>query len=189
MKRSDNQGILATLAVTLALAIVPAAHGFNLDSDTPIRVTADSARLDDTTGTATYTGNVDVVQGNTRLTADKVVLYRNEEGVSRMEAEGSPAHYREPTRNGEGMTDARALEITWSADENLVVFEREAFIEQGRNEFRGDRILYDTLRRVVTAEGNRENTSGGGRVEMVIQPRNSGNSNDEQGSDGSSQGQ
>lgn len=188
MKRSGNQGILAGLMITMALAMTPAAHGFDLNSDTPIKVTADSARLDDTAGTATYTGNVDVVQGNTRLTADRVVLYRNTEGVNRMEAEGTPAVYREPTRNGEGMTDARALEITWSADENLVIFEREAVIEQGQNEFRGNRILYDTLQRVVTAEGGQSNDNGG-RVEMVIQPRNAGNSNDGQGTDGSSQSQ
>lgn len=195
MKRSGNWirtgqcGLAAGLTTALALLCAPVAHGFNLDSDTPIKITANSARLDDTSGTATYTGDVEVTQGETRLTADRVVLYRNAEGISQMEAEGNPAHYREPSRSGEGMTDARALEITWSAEESLVVFDGEAFIEQGPNEFRGYRILYDTLDRVVTAQGNPGSDNGDGRVEMVIQPRNTGNSDNGQGSDGSSQGQ
>jgi lipopolysaccharide export system protein LptA len=132
---------------------------------------------------------VELVQGNTRLEADRVVLYRDTEGLSRIEASGAPAHYRQPAREGEGMTDASALNITWSAKDNQLTFEREAVIEQGDNTFKGDIIHYDTLKRVVTAEGGRREDGGSGRVEMVIQPRNAGQSSNGEGSDGSSQSQ
>jgi lipopolysaccharide export system protein LptA len=82
------------------------------------------------------------------------------------------------------------MEITWSADNSVVTLEKQARIEQGDNEFRGEIIHYDTARRVVTAEGGDRNTDeSSGRVEMVIQPRNSSQSDNETGSDGSSQGQ
>ncbi|MBW4933845.1 lipopolysaccharide transport periplasmic protein LptA [Marinobacter sp. F4206] len=185
MKLANNR-LWTLLAITLALSFTGPASAFNLDSDLPITVSADNARLDDAQGIATYNGDVELVQGRTRLTAERVVLYRNAEGLSRIEASGKPARYQQPTRNGEGETDARALNITWSADENRLTFEREAIIEQNGNLFRGDVIHYDTVRRVVTAEGGTKTETGSGRVEMVIQPRSTGGI---QGSDGSSESQ
>ncbi|AHI30456.1 organic solvent tolerance protein OstA [Marinobacter salarius] len=181
------------LALTLTVGM-PFAAAFDLESDQPIRVNADNARLDEGQGIATYTGSVEMSQGDANLMADKVVLHRDENGVSRIEATGTPARYRQPAMEGQGETDARALTITWSASDNRVTFRREAVIEQGGNLFRGDVIHYDSAERVVTAEGSADQGDGSGRVEMVIQPRgNSGNNPDNnpngQDTDGSSQGQ
>ena len=170
MKPETNRNRRLLAALLTALIAGPVA-AFDLDSDTPIKVSADNARLDDGKGIATYTGEVELEQGNTHLTADRVVLYRTQEGLSRIEASGSPARYRQPTRGGEGETDARAMNITWSATDNQLTFERDAVIEQNGNLFRGDVIHYDTAARVVTAEGGADSAEGSGRVEMVIQPR------------------
>lgn len=164
-------------AALLFLAMVNPAAAFDLDSELPIKVTADTARLDDAQGQATYTGDVVLVQGQTRLTADRVVLYRNEAGLSRIEASGTPARYRQPAREGNGETDARALNITWSGADQRITFEREAVIEQNGNLFRGDVIHYDTQARVVTAEGGTGTSEDSGRVEMIIQPRSTDSSN------------
>ena len=166
------------LATILAAGLASPALAFDLGSDEPITVSADSARLDDGKGIATYTGAVELVQGKTRLTAERVVLYRSADGLNRIEATGSPARYQQPVTNGEGETDAKALNITWSASDKQLIFEREAEIEQNGNLFRGDIIHYDTEQRVVTAEGSKDTGSGPGRVEMVIQPGNGNISND-----------
>ena len=181
-----NRGLMAAL---LAITMTGPAAAFELDSDIPIKVTADNARLDDNQGIATYTGDVELEQGETHLSAERVVLYRDENGLNRIEAFGSPARYRQPTREGEGETDARALNITWSATDQRLIFERQAVIEQNGNLFRGDIIHYDTARRVVTAQGGADSGEGSGRVEMVIQPRSTDRRTDRQESDGSSEGQ
>ncbi|TGN40007.1 lipopolysaccharide transport periplasmic protein LptA [Marinobacter confluentis] len=184
-KSRKASAILPLLLVLFA----PVTGAFELDSDTPIRVSADNARLDDSQGIATYTGDVEMSQGNILLTADRVVLHRSENGVSRIEANGQPARYNQPAVEGQGETTAQALNITWSADDNRVTFEREAVIEQDGNLFRGDLIHYDSVERVVTAEGSADQGDGGGRVEMVIQPRNSRSSENGQEADGSSESQ
>ncbi|EON93738.1 OstA family protein [Marinobacter lipolyticus SM19] len=181
-----NKPIRNFTVALAALLFAGSAVAFSLDSDVPITVKANSARLDDSKGVATYTGNVLLTQGATELTADRVILYRDTNGLRRIEATGQPAHYRQPARDGQGETDARALNITYSAPESRLTFEREAVIEQNGNLFRGDIIHYDSVDRVVTAEGSASNDNGNGRVEMVIQPRSSQNRQD---SDGSSQGQ
>jgi lipopolysaccharide export system protein LptA len=161
------------LLLWLMLALPMTAGAFDLESDQPIRVNADSARLDDMTGIATYTGDVRVQQGNTRLEADRVVLYRDDQGLTRIEAEGEPARYRQPAKDGSGQTDARARRITYSAPDSRLVFEEQAVIEQNGNRFSGNRIDYDSTQRVVTATSSPQNDNGSedGRVEMIIQPR------------------
>ena len=176
MRLGMSLGLAALLVSTPGLA-------FDLDSNIPINVAANSARLDDAKGVATYTGDVELVQGDTRLFAQEVVLYRDINGLNRIEATGTPAHYVQPTANGKGETDAKALTITWSATEKQLTFERDAVIRQTGNIFRGELILYDTVNRVVTAQGSIEAGSGSGRVEMTIQPRST------QESDGRSQSQ
>jgi len=189
-RRATGVPMVAAVLLTLGLTLgTSPAIAFDLESDEPIRVNADNARLDDAQGIATYTGSVEMTQGDANLIADRVVLHRDENGVSRIEATGNPARYRQPATEGQGETDARALTITWSASDNRVTFEREAVIEQGGNLFRGNVIHYDSAERVVTAEGSSDQ-GGDGRVEMVIQPRgNSDNTSDRQDTDGSSQGQ
>lgn len=175
------------VAALLAVVITGPAAAFDLDSDSPIRVTADNARLDDGQGMAVYTGDVELEQDSTRLNADRVVLYRTANGLSRIEATGTPARYRQPTPEGGGETDARALNITWSATDSQLTFEREAVIKQNGDLFSGDVIHYDTTGRVVTAEGSAGD--GDGRVEMIIQPRSTDTTTDEQETDGRSESQ
>lgn len=160
------------ISFTLSVLVAGPAAAFDLNSGEPIAVSADHARLDDNKGTATYTGDVVVTQKQTRLTADRVVLYRDQTGVNRIEAFGNPAHYQQPAADGNGETKARALNITYAAKNNELIFEREAVIHQQGNLFKGDRILYDTKARVVTAESKPGDKNSTGRVEMVIQPRN-----------------
>ncbi|WP_166264328.1 lipopolysaccharide transport periplasmic protein LptA [Marinobacter caseinilyticus] len=168
-----NNNAVRWLLTSLIIGFCAApAVAFDLDSDSPIAVSADNARLDDTKGVATYNGDVVVTQDNTRLTADKVVLYRDADGLNRIEAYGKPARYQQTAANGEDETDARALSITYSARESRLTFEREAVVEQAGNIFRGDQIDYNTAERIVTAKGSRDDSSDSqGRVEMVIQPR------------------
>lgn len=170
------------------------AAAFDPDSNQPIRVTADSARLDEGLGIAIYTGDVKLIQGEARLEADEVELQRNNQGIQRIEATGSPAHYFQPARGQQKATDASARSIVWSAEDDIVTLRKQARIQQGASEFRGDVIQYDARQRIVTAKGGESAEGASGRVEMVIQPGNtqqpnSGQSNNETGSDGSSQGQ
>lgn len=165
--------------LALLVVLVPAvpALAFNLDSGEPIRITADSARLDDNRGIAIYQGNVKVRQAGTVLTADRVDVHRDAEGLDRIDARGRPATYDRPATAAQSATHAEALQIQYSARDNLLRFEKEAVVKQGNDEFRGAVIHYDTANRIVTGEGRTAEGEGSGRVEMVIQPRGESSSN------------
>lgn len=161
-------------------------QAFDMDSDVPIAVSANNARLDDNAGKATYSGNVVIAQAGTRLFADRVELYRDEEGLSRILAYGDPARYEQAEAAENPATDARANEIVFDSVDNVLTFRDNAVIEQAGDIFRGDIIRYDTEDRVVTAE--RGESEGSSQVEMVIQPRrSSGRASDQGDSDGAAQ--
>ncbi|WP_228151223.1 lipopolysaccharide transport periplasmic protein LptA [Tamilnaduibacter salinus] len=166
----------ARLLIALLGLMMPALAGaFDLQSDAPIRVNADHARIDEGAGEATYTGNVIVRQNETTLTAEKVVLHRQDGVLKQIEATGEPAHYTQPARNDRPKTDAEAHVIIYSAGDNRILLRQQAVIRQAGNVFRGERIDYDTAKRVVTATGS--DTNPDGRVEMIIQPGNQSGDN------------
>ncbi|MFW5824297.1 MAG: lipopolysaccharide transport periplasmic protein LptA [Marinobacter sp.] len=166
------------MALLLLLTAATPALAFDPDSDEPIRISADSARLDDNQGIAIYRGDVEVRQGEVLLTADRVDVHRSAEGLDRIDAHGQPATYDQPATETESATYAEALEIHYSAGDSLLRFEEEAVVKQGDDEFRGALINYDTAERVVTGEGRTAEGKGSGRVEMVIQPRGNRSSDD-----------
>ena len=166
------------LAGLLAAVLTAPLYAFDLESEQPIKVASDSARLDDQKGTATYTGNVRVTQGKAMLTADRVVLHRgDEQSLNRMKATGEPATYEQPKTQQGPAVYAEGETIIYAADKDRITFERSALIRQQGDTFRGNRIVYNLTERIVTASSSKEDDSD--RVEMTIQPnRESGNDND-----------
>jgi lipopolysaccharide export system protein LptA len=87
------------LLVSLGLATSVAAQGANIpfgntahDGAQPVEVTSERLDIDQTDGTAIFTGNVIVVQGELRLSADRVrVEFGTEEPreIERLHADGS----------------------------------------------------------------------------------------------------
>ena len=161
--------ILPRLAIFLMIAGASCtAAGFDLDSDKPVRIESRTARLDDKAGTATYTGNVRVTQGEARLEAQRVVLTRKNGALDSMEATGEPATYEQPETPNAPALYAEGNRIHYAAGKGLIVFEQNALIRQAGDRFRGNRISYDLEERVVTASS--ADGDDDDRVRMTIQP-------------------
>ncbi|MEQ1755594.1 MAG: lipopolysaccharide transport periplasmic protein LptA [Micropepsaceae bacterium] len=62
--------------------------GMGRDSDQPISITADSTTADMRAETATYAGNVHVVQGNLHLRADTLSIKATNGAIEHIEAQG-----------------------------------------------------------------------------------------------------
>ena len=169
--------------LALTLAVCPVSHVLALPSDSsqPIRIQADSATLDDKRNTAVYTGNVIITQGSMRLTGGRVTLSTNANGeLNTMVTYGSPATYQQTPEANKAPVKARAQTIEYHADRETIVLIQEAFLEQSGNTFQGDYVSYDIPRQVVDAgrgseSANGSQNGGGGRIEIVIQPRSRSN--------------
>lgn len=87
--------LIRTALFVIALPISAAALPVMAQSQAPVEVEADRLDLDQRAGTAVYSGNVDIRQGNMQLRGDRVEIQRNDAGeLSRAIATGGRAYIR-----------------------------------------------------------------------------------------------
>ena len=143
------------------------------DSRQPINISADSASINDKTGVTVYSGDVEITQGSMTILGARVELHRNKAGdIDRIVSTGSPARFSQQPIKSEPMTHAYGQRMEYQISRQRISIENNARVEQGKDEFTGQRIVYNMKDAVVNAYGSK---SGDTRVKMVIQPRSTGN--------------
>ena len=135
------------------------------DRSQAINVEADKASISKKTGTSTYSGNVVVKQGSMRISAEKLVVHTKHGKLQMMRAQGGPVEFKQQAKDNKNIY-ASAQTMTYQANTNIIIFEKNAELRQGANKFASNRIIYDINKDTVNA-GKK---SGGDRVTITIQP-------------------
>jgi lipopolysaccharide export system protein LptA len=162
------------------------------DKDQPVQIEAASLEVRDKNKMATFSGDVQVVQGDTTMKCQKlVVFYGQEVGIAQKEAgQGAPAPETKPALAGpKGAQNIRRIEARGgvtvitkdqNASGDLGVYDLIAktitltgnvVVSQGQNVIHGERVVVDTVTGNARVESN--NQGGGGtpsRVRALIQP-------------------
>ncbi|QEW22795.1 Lipopolysaccharide export system protein LptA precursor [Marinibacterium anthonyi] len=134
---------LALTAVWLASTAM--AQGTNLafgglkaDPTKPVEVTSDTLDVDQSDGTAVFTGNVVVGQGEMRLSATRVqVVYKQDKsGIDRLIATGDVVLVNGPDA-------ANAEKADYSIDTGIVVMTGNVLLTQGQNALSGEQLNVD----------------------------------------------
>ncbi|MCF3973848.1 lipopolysaccharide transport periplasmic protein LptA [Paracoccus salsus] len=155
--------MLRPLTIALLLAAAPAAAqdigfgGVKADISAPVEVAADRLAVDQADGSAVFTGNVVIGQGEMRLSADKVTVLYAEGGQSRirsLRAEGGVTLVS-------GADAAEAREAVYDVESGNVTLTGDVVLTQGRNALTGDRMVVDLASGSATVDG---------RVRSVLQP-------------------
>jgi lipopolysaccharide export system protein LptA len=143
-------------------AMSVAAQGTNVafgtirqDTGLPVEVTADNLSVDQATGTAVFTGNVLIGQGEMRLSATRVlVVYRADaEGIARLEATGGVTLVSGPDA-------AESERADYNIDSGTIVMSGNVLLAQGRNALSSDKMS------VKLSDGTAQMS---GRVKTVLQ--------------------
>lgn len=155
--------VVAALAVALMTLTPPAAaqgidfNGLQHDSTQPIEITAERLEVSQTDGTALFSGEVLVVQGEARMTAGslRVTYATDSRRIDRMEATGGVT-FVTPT------DAAEAQGAVYAVPAGELVMTGEVLLTQGRSAIAGDRLVVDLDAGTGRVEG---------RVRTVLQPR------------------
>ncbi|MGY3438230.1 MULTISPECIES: LptA/OstA family protein [unclassified Marinovum] len=125
------------------------------DPDAPVEVTADNLSVNQGDGTALFTGNVVVGQGEMRLSAPRVlVVYtKNRSAISRLEARGGVTLVS-------GAEAAEGENADYDVDKGIVVMTGNVLLTQGGNALTADEMIADL---------NAGTARMTGRVKSVIQ--------------------
>ncbi|WP_273503144.1 lipopolysaccharide transport periplasmic protein LptA [Paracoccus sphaerophysae] len=150
------------LAALLALPLPVAAQtvafgGIKADTKAPVEVTAETLKVDQSTGQANFTGSVLIGQGQMRLSADSVTVTYAQGGqqkIKTLNASGGVTLVNGPDA-------AEAAEAVYDVETGNIVLTGDAIVTQGQNVLAGDRI------EVNLTDGT---ASVAGRVRTVLQP-------------------
>ena len=167
------------------------------DKDQPVQIEAASLEVRDKNKMATFSGDVQVVQGDTTMKCQKlVVFYGQEVGIGQGGAQaGAPAPDTKAAPAGpKGAQNIRRIEARGgvtvitkdqNASGDLGVYDLIAktitltgnvVVSQGQNVIHGERVVVDTVSGNARVESN--NQGGGGtpsRVRALIQPNQNQN--------------
>jgi lipopolysaccharide export system protein LptA len=135
------------------------------DTEQPIHITTDEALRDEKTGRTVYQGNVELVQGTIKITADRITFYRLENEAERIVAEGSPARMQQQPEPDSPLMHAHGDIIEYFRSEERVQLRENAQVEQDGSTVRGDLIDYFINQQLVKAAAESNTNS---RVEVVI---------------------
>ena len=147
-------------------------------SEEKIFIDADHVRLNIETGYSEYTGNVKMRQGELTLTGDKVTVQQSNNEVEHITVIGKPAHYRNLTDKGE-IIQATSEKMVYTASENKLVLTINAEVKQPDNTIKSQRIVYDTVKKIVIAGNKDKQSSANGdrnanvkqRVNIILTPK------------------
>lgn len=152
---------LSTLAAPAAAqGMAVGFGGLRQDTAAPVEVTADTLQIDRATGGAVFTGNVLVVQGDLRLSAERVeVDYGNGGGgIRRVRASGNVLLVTPDDA-------AEAAAADYQVATGALVMSGNVLLTQGAATIAGDRLTADLRNGTGQIEG---------RVKTVFQPGNAG---------------
>ena len=151
----------AMIALLLSAASVAAQSvafgGMQQDRSAPVEVSADNLAVNQADGSAVFTGNVVIGQGDMRLAAERVKVIYGEGGQDRiraLQAEGSVTLVS-------GDDAAESASADYDVDSGIVVLSGDVVLTQGRNVLTGNRVRVDLNTGTAQAEG---------RVRSVLQP-------------------
>lgn len=175
---------LVAIAIVVALPAVAAAQsanappnalqGFSQNRDKPVKIDAASLEVRDKNKTATFSGNVQVVQGDTTLRCRTLAVFYDQEtsGNAMPAAQPGPAG-QSRIRRLEAKGDVIVTQKDQTATGDIGIFEMASntvtlngnvVVRQGQSVLRGKKLTVNLTTGVSNIEG------GGGRVEGLFLP-------------------
>jgi lipopolysaccharide export system protein LptA len=164
------------IAAGAMLAIAPAAHAQLSEDGGPVSYSADNLEYFDAERRLVLVGDVDIVQNDARLRADRITLFfsastapqQDQQGlgsgdIQRMIAEGE-VYYVRPAQS------ARGNRAVYEVAQDAVTFTGNVVVASDENVIRGETLVLQIGSRRTTIR-----PQGGGRVQGVFVPRNNPN--------------
>ncbi|MDA1299123.1 MAG: lipopolysaccharide transport periplasmic protein LptA [Proteobacteria bacterium] len=152
--------------IRLLLSLLILNHGqavaLSTDRDQPFLVEAESATVNEKSGTTVYRGNVTVNQGSMNISSDEIEIITSEgvvvQIIARSEAGSGRLARLEQQPDGEQPVFANARTISYFISEERVHLTGNAKVIQAGDEFTGEMVYYDVASGIVnlTSSGERD---------------------------------
>lgn len=168
----NNHSFIRIFTLALGLLLVAGA-ATAAEQSLPITITSDNAELSRVSNVSTYTGNVVLERGGLTLHGDKLVITRVEPSQYKGVLTGNPATLkRVPQAKDEELITGHGDKIVYLTSTSQVTLRGDAVIDRSGDVIHSDVIRHDLDTQITKAGGS---SSDGDRVQITLQPENSGN--------------
>ena len=168
------------LAALLLSAPLMAQSPVKLDSDQPIEIAADALEVLQEKRMAIFSGNVEALQGNINLKAERMEVYYRDGGDQSAVSNLGAVSRIEVQRNVKFSTPqetAKSAKAVYNVDKKIITLTGNVILARGKNMLRGARLDYNlktqksllTSGKTVTSPTG-EVKSTGGRVKGIFVP-------------------
>jgi len=161
-QRLLNKGI--PLSCTLALMVCLSVSAKTGDETKPIDVNADRSEYDSSAGIQRLIGNVEIIQGSMKISAEEIAIHLKDNRLARIEGKGTPIRFEQQNDLNETIV-GEATSIDYNAADGTLILSGSARLSQPRQELNSSRIVFNSRTEKVQAEGGDQ-----GRVSIRIQP-------------------
>lgn len=139
------------------------------DDQALIYIKSDSFHMENLQGLATYTGHVIVDQGTRHLTANILIIHRNQDGqldkITALGTEKIPATFKTLPKPDNQWVSGYGLKIYFYPLTHDLEINQDAYLTQSGNSFSGAQIFYNTWTEIITSPDSQT-----GQSLMVLQP-------------------
>jgi lipopolysaccharide export system protein LptA len=139
-----------------------------------VRVQADEARaiggLNFENSRWTLSGNVRIRAEGGSLKSEQAVVSFANNAISRAVITGKPAEFEQARAGSAELAKGRANTIDYETANGTVSLLSAAWLSDGRNEIRGERLVYNVREQRVQARQAPDAKGSDGRVRIIIQP-------------------
>jgi lipopolysaccharide export system protein LptA len=141
--------------------------GMKLSSDKPIQIESDKLEVHDKDNTATFTGNVNVVQGTTLMKAGRMVVHyiKGAKGASQA---GETAGQGQKTADASDKTDGSVGNMMAGGASNIksIDVDGKVYVKSDNQVATGDHGTFDMQSQILVLEGDQVVLTQGDNVVM-----------------------
>ena len=172
-----NRLIKLLLGISLLYCLTTHAMLNNSDNNKPLKIEADSATFDRSTGLSTYLHNVIIDQGSTHVRGEKVTPQQDKtNALEEIIIYGTASHlayYETTLEANKPKLVAIAETIKYYPQRRSVILLKNAKITQGDNSITGEHIEYDIDKQKMRAAALTDTSGEKTRTTIVITPEKS----------------
>jgi lipopolysaccharide export system protein LptA len=175
VSRVPTARALAVFMLLFATLGVPFASAERADREKPVNLEADKVTVDDKKQISTFEGGVVLTQGTMRITADRILVRQDNNGIQSATAYGKPATFKQKRDGVDEYIEGFAEHAEYDGRTGKLELFINALLKRGQDELRGNYITYDVNSEFMQVFGNTPQTTTsskpGGRVSATIQPK------------------
>ncbi len=155
------------VALTLLLLQAPFGLAAPMNNDR-VQVQADYMKFDLNTGSSTYEGGVKITHNNIEIYGETVIILSESNEIQQINVDGQPARYIQDEHT-ENSIYATSQHMQYFSSRQKLVMTGDARLEQPDHTIESQRIVYDTLNKIVMAGS--EDSKPEGRVNIILKPK------------------